>query len=399
MSNSEDRRKSSKKLINEVLRQVVSNEKIEQIRNRPQKNATEKFKENHAVAEELKKQIAELSHIRKTETVATRIQKIDLAVATLQEQSKPLRKALNSGLYSTDTELMELVAQTTRETLLEIGSSAAIDPVEVGMKISVALKQVSAAAKHYVPDKTEWCDEWIVDEDMEQVDELYNDMYRDTNISESHRFAAPLGYFHRYGRELHLFSKSVLPDSKQHREAIIRPAVYPFNVDVDFILQLVDVDRAEKQKKVREKAEKGSRKKEKAELVKVNDKVNQADNVQSEEVSISRELKHVLSVFKKELKKRQTDKLSYYEFVTNPKSFSRTVENMFYVSYQMRDREMFLVEEDGVPILKRPGPWANDQERKQAEKENSTHGVMSLSYEEWKLLSRGFKSSIIEPLD
>ena len=85
------------------------------------------------------------------------------------------------------------------------------------------------------------------------------------------------------------------------------------------------MDRAEKQKKVREKAEKGSRKKEKAELVKVNDKVNQADNVQSEEVSISKELKHVLSVFKKELKKRQTDKLSYYEFVTNPKSFSRTV--------------------------------------------------------------------------
>lgn len=93
------------------------------------------------------------------------------------------------------------------------------------------------------------------------------------------------------------------------------------NIILDFRLQLVEVVQVEKPKKVREKIDR-EKKKEVAELVKVNDK---ASNVQSEEVSISNELQHVLKILKKELKNRKTDGIGYYEFVTNPNSFSRTV--------------------------------------------------------------------------
>lgn len=91
-----------------------------------------------------------------------------------------------------------------------------------------------------------------------------------------------------------------------------------------FSVQLVDVERVEKQKKIREKVERGAKRKEPAALVKVSDK---ARNVQSEEVSISKELQHVLKVLKKELKTRKTDQIDYYELITNPTSFSRTVSS------------------------------------------------------------------------
>lgn len=382
------------KLTEALCKKQISAENIEKLRNRREKTSTEKCQENQAVSDKLKKQITELSHIRKTETVDQRIEKIDSAIDVLMEQTKPLRKALNPALYSTDKELLELVGLTARETLLEIGASAAIDPVDVGMKISDALKRINSAVEHYIPDKTEWCDEWLFDENMDEINELYDGIYSDSRLSENSRFASRLGVLHRCRREIHMFSMPVSTDQKEIGSKYISPVINPFNTDCDFILQLVDVERVEKQKKIREKTER-SKKKVVGELVKVNDK---ASNVQSEEVSISNELKHVSKIFRKELKTRKDDKIPYYEFVINPRSFSRTVENMFYVSYLMRDRELFLVEENGMPYLKKP-TFETEEKQKEAELLNSTHGVTSLSYEEWKFLCEGFKKSIIEPLD
>uniref|UniRef100_A0A1I7T502 Uncharacterized protein n=1 Tax=Caenorhabditis tropicalis TaxID=1561998 RepID=A0A1I7T502_9PELO len=178
------RRHSSVKEVTDACKQLVSAEKLEQLRNRPEKPPTEKFEENNAVSEELKKQIAELSRIRKSETVDSRIDKIDAAIATLRAQTKTLKKSLNSALYSTDKQLLEMVMQATRETLFELVSTAAIDPVDAGKKIGEALEQASFSIEHYKPDKSEWCSEWIVDEDMDEINELYNELYDDFNISE-----------------------------------------------------------------------------------------------------------------------------------------------------------------------------------------------------------------------
>uniref|UniRef100_A0A1I7T501 Uncharacterized protein n=1 Tax=Caenorhabditis tropicalis TaxID=1561998 RepID=A0A1I7T501_9PELO len=291
------RRHSSVKEVTDACKQLVSAEKLEQLRNRPEKPPTEKFEENNAVSEELKKQIAELSRIRKSETVDSRIDKIDAAIATLRAQTKTLKKSLNSALYSTDKQLLEMVMQATRETLFELVSTAAIDPVDAGKKIGEALEQASFSIEHYKPDKSEWCSEWIVDEDMDEINELYNELYDDFNIMETDRFAYRFGLFHRYNREFHMFSTgdTSSQSSFEQEEDYITPAVYPFNVDSDFMLQLVNVERVEKEKKIREKCERGA-KKETAQLVTVNDK---ATNVQCEEVSISKELQHVLKVLKK----------------------------------------------------------------------------------------------------
>lgn len=391
----ESRRDSVVKQTEALCKKQVSAENVEKLRNRREKTASEKCQENQAVSDELKKQIAELSHIRKTETVDTRIKKIDSAIDVLVQQTKPLKKALNPALYSTDKDLMELVGMTARETLLEIGSSAAIDPVDVGMKISDSLMRINSAVEYYIPDKTEWCEEWIYEENMDEINELFNDIYSDSRLSENSRFATRLAVLHRCSREIHMYSTPVQNDQTATITKYTSPVINPFNADCDFILQLVDVERVEKQKKVREKTDRASKSKTVGELVKVNDKAN---NVQSEEVSISNELKHVSNIFRRELKARKADKIPYYEFVINPKSFSRTVENMFYVSYLMRDRALFLVEENEMPYLKRP-TFETEDKQKEAEALNSTHGVTSLSYEEWKLLCEGFKKSIIEPLD
>ncbi|CAO4374042.1 unnamed protein product [Caenorhabditis nigoni] len=391
----DQRRKTTTKETEDLCNQPISAENIEKLRNRREKPVSEKCKDNHVVSSKLKKHVTELSHIRKSEAVDVRIQKINSSIETLKEQSKPLKKAMNTGLYSIDSDLIELVALTARETLLEIGSSAAVDPVDVGLKVADALKRINSSVKHYKPDKTDWCNEWLYDENMDEIDEIYNGIYGDAGLSGNCRFASNLAVFHRCGREMHMYpSASADTNTDQEQDVYINPALYPFNVDCDFILQLVDVECAEKLKKVREKTERGSRKKETGELVKVNDKAN---NVQSEEVSISNELKHVSNIFRKEIKARKTDKIPYFEFVINPGSFSRTVENMFYVSYLMRDRTLFLVEENGTPYLQKP-PFATEEEQKQAENRNSTHGVTSLSFEEWKLLCGGFKKTIIQPL-
>lgn len=73
----------------------VTADKIEQLRNREEKSATVQCRENHAVAEELKKQISELAHIRKSETVDSKIKKLESAVTSLREQSKPLKVGHN----------------------------------------------------------------------------------------------------------------------------------------------------------------------------------------------------------------------------------------------------------------------------------------------------------------
>lgn len=396
MDGIDPRRMSSKMVADNLCRQPVTADKIEQLRNREEKSATVQCRENHAVAEELKKQISELAHIRKSETVDSKIKKLESAVTSLREQSKPLKKALNTALYSTDTELLELVGQTTRETLLEINGGAVIDPVDAGNKIGDALKQIETSVKAHTVDKSNWCDEWIVDDNMDEINEMYDDMYKDARLSENHRFASRLALFHRLTPELVFASSSKKDDDgPPHYKKFIQPAVYPFNIGCDFIVQLVDVERVEKQKKIREKVERGAKRKEPAALVKVSDK---ARNVQSEEVSISKELQHVLKVLKKELKTRKTDQIDYYELITNPTSFSRTVENMFYVSYLMRDREVYLLEENGVPILKKPTA-VNDQEKLQNDERNSTHGLTPLSFEQWKTLSQKYKTTIIEPLD
>lgn len=54
---------------------------------------------------------------------------------------------------------------------------------------------------------------------------------------------------------------------------------------------------------------------------------------------------------------RQTGGIDYFKFVINPKSFGQTIENMFYVSFLIRDNKLKLeFDDDGFPTLGKTFP-------------------------------------------
>lgn len=77
----------------------------------------------------------------------------------------------------------------------------------------------------------------------------------------------------------------------------------------------------------------------------------------------------------------QKGRVNFFEFVINPKSFGQTVENIFYLSFLIRDGKVLLDEEDGELMLERTDP---------PNEEDYSHGItkkqliMELDVETWK---------------
>lgn len=87
--------------------------------------------------------------------------------------------------------------------------------------------------------------------------------------------------------------------------------------------------------------------------------------------------------------------VSLFRFVVNPHSFAQTVENLFYVSFLVKDGYVQLgKDDDGLPTLTTHDP-GNVEERR--DKQSSRHqAIFSLNFETWRKLVRAF--DIKEPL-
>jgi len=70
-------------------------------------------------------------------------------------------------------------------------------------------------------------------------------------------------------------------------------------------------------------------------------------NAQSEEVT-TREVENVLVILRETYKANNRSPICYFEFVTNPVSFSQTIENVFYTSFLIRVRRFHYY---GHPLL------------------------------------------------
>jgi len=82
--------------------------------------------------------------------------------------------------------------------------------------------------------------------------------------------------------------------------------------------------------------------------------------------------------------------VNYFQFVIDPDSFGNTVENMFHVSFAVKDRSVRLSvdEEIGLPVLEplRGGKGVGDDEET-----TKNQAIISISYQDWKDLKEALQ--------
>ncbi|XP_023441100.1 EP300-interacting inhibitor of differentiation 3 [Dasypus novemcinctus] len=106
-----------------------------------------------------------------------------------------------------------------------------------------------------------------------------------------------------------------------------------------------------------------------------------------------KEVERILGLLQTYFRKYPDSPLSYFEFVIDPNSFSRTVENIFYVSFIIRDGfARISLDQDNLPILE---PVNTDQigEGNDCNFNGRKQGVISLSLQDWKNIVATFEIS------
>lgn len=117
---------------------------------------------------------------------------------------------------------------------------------------------------------------------------------------------------------------------------------------------------------------------------------------QSHQEATEKEVERILAYLKNYYQDDPTTPISYYEFVIDPSSFSRTVENMFHASFLIRDglARMYL-DDDKLPCIA-----PAEEEMEGAASTSRRQCVTSISIKTWKELIDAFniKDTMIPPL-
>lgn len=118
---------------------------------------------------------------------------------------------------------------------------------------------------------------------------------------------------------------------------------------------------------------------------------------QSHQEATEKEVERILSFLNNYYQEDPTTPISYYEFVIDPSSFSRTVENMFHVSFLIRDglARMYL-DDDKLPCIA-----PAEEEMEGAASASRRQCVTSISIKTWKELIDvlKIKDTLIPPLN
>ena len=106
-----------------------------------------------------------------------------------------------------------------------------------------------------------------------------------------------------------------------------------------------------------------------------------------------KEVERILGLLQTYFRKYPDTPVSYFEFVIDPNSFSRTVENIFYVSFIIRDGfARIRLDQDRLPILE-PININLAGEGNDPSFHSRKQGVISLSLQDWKNIVAAFEIS------
>ncbi|XP_032502451.1 EP300-interacting inhibitor of differentiation 3 isoform X2 [Phocoena sinus] len=114
---------------------------------------------------------------------------------------------------------------------------------------------------------------------------------------------------------------------------------------------------------------------------------------ESNQEATEKEVERILGLLQTYFQKYPDTPVSYFEFVIDPNSFSRTVENIFYVSFIIRDGfARIRLDHDRLPILE-PININHVGEGNDSSSHCRKQGVISLSLQDWKNIVATFEIS------
>ncbi|XP_040293965.1 non-structural maintenance of chromosomes element 4 homolog A isoform X1 [Bufo bufo] len=111
---------------------------------------------------------------------------------------------------------------------------------------------------------------------------------------------------------------------------------------------------------------------------------------ESHQEATEKEVERILGFLQTYFREDPDNPISFFDFVIDPNSFARTVENIFHVSFIIRDGfARIKLDSDKLPVIE---PIAQDSES-QVDKENQPRyqGVISLSHQDWKEIVETFE--------
>nr|XP_045007498.1 EP300-interacting inhibitor of differentiation 3 isoform X2 [Jaculus jaculus] len=116
-------------------------------------------------------------------------------------------------------------------------------------------------------------------------------------------------------------------------------------------------------------------------------------DVHANQETTEKEVERILGLLQTYFQKYPDTPVSYFEFVIDPHSFSRTVENIFYVSFIIRDGfARIRLDQDRLPVLE-PTNINKVDEDTDASSYSRKQGVISLSLQDWKNIVSTFEIS------
>ncbi|NXQ02689.1 NSE4A protein, partial [Vidua macroura] len=104
---------------------------------------------------------------------------------------------------------------------------------------------------------------------------------------------------------------------------------------------------------------------------------------ESHQEATEKEVERILRILQTHFENDPNTPISFFDFVMDPNSFARTVENVFHVSFLIRDGlAKIKLDEDELPIIEPIKPSEGGEEDSRAGARNQV--VISLDQREWK---------------